>query len=161
MGRWTGPWYHGVSAAWQELPPAQAPGINSHPSVASVAPHPWPLCRQNPTPWPLPRGRAPRRNVRWPLLSILVAQCLCILYGIKVQAWGLPAWQNGDDYRMSFQLCSFALSLILSFRIKVVSWKGTFEGCGRQACLCKVRWPPACHDHAHPDYIKGTLRAGL
>ena len=79
---------------------------------------------------PLPLAIAPspslRRNVRWPLLSILVAQCLCILYGIKVHAWGLPAWQNGDDYRLSFQLCSFALTLILSFRVKVVSWQGTF-----------------------------------
>ncbi|KAI7837078.1 hypothetical protein COHA_009076 [Chlorella ohadii] len=58
-------------------------------------------------------------NVRWPLLSVVLANCLCILYGIKVVTWGLPSWQNGDDYRLSFQLCSFALSLILSFRVKV------------------------------------------
>ncbi len=96
----------------------------------------------------------PRRNVRWPLLSVVLATCLCILYGIKVVAWGLPSWQNGDDYRLSFQLCSFALSLILSFRVKVVRmactpsahlacWCGTAGRrlpliCAELACGCKL-----------------------
>ena len=67
---------------------------------------------------PLP---GPCRNVRWPLLSLVISTCLCILYGIKADEWNLPHIDHGQYARASFQLCSFAMALILSFRIKVVS----------------------------------------
>ena len=50
----------------------------------------------------------------------MVCGVLCILYGIQVDEWHLPYIENGDDFKASFQMCSFALSLILSFRIKMV-----------------------------------------
>lgn len=54
----------------------------------------------------------------------MLCSCICILYGLKVDAWGLPSIRRGEHIQISFQLCSFALSLMLSFRIKMVGSRG-------------------------------------
>ena len=60
------------------------------------------------------------RNVKYPLLSLGVATCICIIYGMKAAQWNLPQ-VNRNGYAMTaFSICSFAMSLILRFRIKLV-----------------------------------------
>lgn len=92
------------------------------------------------------------RNVRWPLLLVMLCTCICILYGLKVGAWGLPHIKHGEHIQTSFQLCSFALSLVLGFRIKMV--RGRRAGGRSSAGL--LLYVPALYGASHASGPSGA-----
>ena len=108
--------------------------------------------------------------MRWPLLSLVIASLVCILYGMKERDWNLPHINQGGYAMTSFTLCSFALSLILSFRIKMVTGRRwDCFGCrwclgalALHGCTCHGRLPTATAGWAKAwDHVLGTASPAL